>query len=120
MCVVILRDGTVPLLYRTGLQDLVVMSTVQYSTAQDLNQKIADPTIVPVLIVTLGKSETYKETIKEKSTILPYSIHQRIHVRPIVPVLVRVYDALHEYEYAFKYTYDTCTAYDGARSGDVS
>ena len=28
-----------------------------------------------VLIVTLGKSETYKETIKEKSTILPYSIH---------------------------------------------
>ena len=35
-----------------------------------------------VLIVTLGKSETYKETIKEKSTILPYSIHKRIHVRP--------------------------------------
>ena len=33
-------------------------------------------------IVTLGKSETYKETIKEKSTILPYSIHKRIHVRP--------------------------------------
>ena len=32
-----------------------------------------------VLIVTLGKSETYKETIKEKSTILPYSIHKRIH-----------------------------------------
>ena len=28
-----------------------------------------------VFIVTLGKSETYKETIKEKSTILPYSIH---------------------------------------------
>ena len=27
------------------------------------------------------KSETYKETIKEKSTILPYSIHKRIHVR---------------------------------------
>ena len=37
---------------------------------------------VRVLIVTLGKSETYKETIKEKSTILPYSIHKRIHVRP--------------------------------------
>ena len=36
-----------------------------------------------VLIVTLGKSETYKETIKEKSTILPYSIHKRIHVRPL-------------------------------------
>ena len=36
----------------------------------------------PLLIVTLGKSETYKETIKEKSTILPYSIHKRIHVRP--------------------------------------
>ena len=35
-----------------------------------------------LLIVTLGKSETYKETIKEKSTILPYSIHKRIHVRP--------------------------------------
>ena len=33
-------------------------------------------------IVTLRKSETYKETIKEKSTILvlPYSIHKRIHV----------------------------------------
>ena len=29
--------------------------------------------------LTLGKSETYKETIKEKSTILPYSIHKRIH-----------------------------------------
>ena len=36
-----------------------------------------------VLIVTLGKLETYKETIKEKSTILPYSIHKRIHVRPL-------------------------------------
>ena len=36
-----------------------------------------------VLIVTLGKSETYKETMKEKSTILPYSIHKRIHVRPL-------------------------------------
>ena len=38
-----------------------------------------------VLIVTLDKSETYKETIKEKSTILPYStrIHKRIHVRPL-------------------------------------
>ena len=32
---------------------------------------------------TLRKSETYKETIKEKSTILPYSIHKRIHVRPL-------------------------------------
>ena len=39
---------------------------------------------VLVLIVTLGKSETYKETMKEKSTILPYSIH------PSVLVLVRV------------------------------
>ena len=38
--------------------------------------------LIIVLIVTLGKSETYKETIKEKSTILPYSIHKRIHVRP--------------------------------------
>ena len=36
-----------------------------------------------VLFVTLGKSETYKETMKEKSTILPYSIHKRIHVRPL-------------------------------------
>ena len=36
-----------------------------------------------ILIVTLGKSETYKETMKEKSTILPYSIHKRIHVRPL-------------------------------------
>ena len=36
---------------------------------------------VLVLIVTLSKSATYKETIKEKSTILPYSIHKRIHVR---------------------------------------
>ena len=47
-----------------------------------------------LLIVTLGKSETYKETIKEKSTILPYSIHKRIHVRPlsrdVSTVLVRV------------------------------
>ena len=34
-------------------------------------------------IVTLSKSETYKETIKEKSTILPYSIHKRIHVRMV-------------------------------------
>ena len=39
--------------------------------------------LIIVLIVTLGKSETYKETIKEKSTILPYSIHKRIHVRPL-------------------------------------
>ena len=31
-----------------------------------------------VLIVTLGKSETYKETIKEKSTILPYSYRYRL------------------------------------------
>ena len=29
-------------------------------------------TYILVLIVTLSKSETYKETIKEKSTILPY------------------------------------------------
>ena len=36
-----------------------------------------------VLVVTLRKLETYKETIKEKSTILPYSIHKRIHVRPL-------------------------------------
>ena len=40
------------------------------------------PRRTPRTIVTLGKSETYKETIKEKSTILPYSIHKRIHVRP--------------------------------------
>ena len=37
--------------------------------------------IYMLLIVTLGKSETYKETMKEKSTILPYSIHKRIHER---------------------------------------
>ena len=36
------------------------------------------PWVCTVLIVTLGKSETYKETIKGKSTILPYSIHKRI------------------------------------------
>ena len=42
----------------------------------------SDDSLGNVLFVTLGKSETYKETIKEKSTILPYSIHKRIHVRP--------------------------------------
>ena len=42
-------------------------------------------TLTRTLIVTLGKSETYKETIKEKSTILPYSIHKRI----LLLVLVR-------------------------------
>ena len=39
--------------------------------------------LLRTVIVTLGKSETYKETMKEKSTILPYSIHKRIHVRPL-------------------------------------
>ena len=48
--------------------------TVLYRTVALLVYKICT-----VLIVTLGKSETYKETIKGKSTILPYSIHKRIH-----------------------------------------
>ena len=34
-------------------------------------------------IVTLSKSETYKETIKEKSTILPYSIHTQYGTRTV-------------------------------------
>ena len=51
---------------------------------------VASRTASTVLIVTLGKSETYKETIKEKSTILPYSIHKRIHVRPLRNSIQRV------------------------------
>ena len=58
------------------LSDLVLKSS-------NSNFSVSGHTTVRVLIVTLGKSETYKETIKEKSTILPYSIHKRIHVRPL-------------------------------------
>ena len=50
-----------------------------YGTGTD----VLSPLVLQLLIVTLGKSETYKETMKEKSTILPYSIHKRIHVRPL-------------------------------------
>ena len=43
-----------------------------------------DPLVCDIsYTVTSSKSETYKETIKEKSTIQPYSIHKRIHVRPL-------------------------------------
>ena len=50
--------------------------------------------LVLVLIVTLGKSETYKGTIKGKSTILPYSIHKRIHVLVLVRVMWWIFPLL--------------------------
>ena len=63
------------------------------------------------LIVTLSKSETYKETIKEKSTTLPYrtvvAIHKRIHVRP------------KQNEYSYEYRTSTVNRARG-RIGDTS
>ena len=73
---------------------LLISNTARYSTVQvritvqycTVGPPVAHPAKYgdqPYLLVTLGKSETYKETMKEKSTILPYSIHKRIHVRPL-------------------------------------
>ena len=69
--------GTVP--HRTGY-----LSIYGTSTSRSL-----EGLLVRVLIVTLGKSETYKETMKEKSTILPYE-YSYCTFTSIRAVLVRV------------------------------
>ena len=58
-----------------------------------------DRKLVHLLIVTLGKSETYKETIKEKSTILPYSIHLLVHL--LVPYWTVHYAPILRYSYEY-------------------
>ena len=53
---------------------MVDFSFIVYLYVSDLPNVTISTVLLLVLIVTLGKSETYKETIKEKSTIIPYSI----------------------------------------------